>query len=165
MPAAVGFVTKPKIALEQIRAACEAKIPSGIVLMDAGYGADAELRTQITELGLKYSAGIQQRTSAWPQGKGPLPPKTWPRHWRPTSQTPASPIPSRSRRALGWRGRMLHSAQKYITSKNEQEYKNSASGAKLPVAAVPVRIGGGARSWAAAKDSPWPQQEKTSRPL
>ena len=55
--------------------------------MDAGYGADTELRTQITALGLKYSVGIQPHTSVWPQGAGPLPQKTWSGRGRPTSRT------------------------------------------------------------------------------
>ena len=87
VPVNAGFATKPEIALEQIRAAFGAKIPCGIVLMDAGYGADTELRTQITAPGLKYSAGIQPHTSVCPQGTGPLPQKTWSGRGRPTSRT------------------------------------------------------------------------------
>ena len=75
------------IALEQLRAACTAGVPRGVVLMDAGYGADTDLRTQITALGLVYSAGIQPHTSVWPQGTGPLPPKVWSGRGRPTSRT------------------------------------------------------------------------------
>ena len=78
VPAHAGFATKPEIALEQIRAACEAKIPSGIVLMDAGYGAGTELRTQITAPGLKDFAGLQPHASVWPQGAGPMPQKPGP---------------------------------------------------------------------------------------
>lgn len=77
VPDAVGFATKPALALEQIRAALEAGIPRGVVLMDAGYGADTELRTAITALGLRYAAGIQPNTSVWSEGTGPLPPKAW----------------------------------------------------------------------------------------
>ena len=42
--------------------------------MDAGYGNDTELRTQLTALGLRYVAGIGPNTSVWPPGTGPLPP-------------------------------------------------------------------------------------------
>src|SRR5262245_46788248 len=36
IPEAVTFKTKPEIALDQIRAACAAGVPKGVVLMDAG---------------------------------------------------------------------------------------------------------------------------------
>ena len=41
----ISFKTKPEIALAQIRWACEAGLPRGAVLMDAGYGVDTDLRT------------------------------------------------------------------------------------------------------------------------
>ncbi len=41
--------------------------------MDAGYGNDTRLRTEITALGLSYVAGIGPNTSVWPPGAGPLP--------------------------------------------------------------------------------------------
>jgi SRSO17 transposase len=44
-----------------------------VVLMDAGYGNDTELRTQVTALDLRYVAGIGLNTSVWPPGTGPLP--------------------------------------------------------------------------------------------
>ena len=52
VPEEIAFQTKPEIALDQIRAACEAGLPRGVVLMDAGYGSDTHLRTQISALGL-----------------------------------------------------------------------------------------------------------------
>jgi SRSO17 transposase len=86
VPAAVSFQTKPEIALDQIRSALAAGIPKGAVLMDAGYGADTDLRTEITSLGLAYVAGIQPHTSLWAPGTGPLPPKPWSGRGRPTSR-------------------------------------------------------------------------------
>lgn len=83
VPAAVSFQTKPEIALDQIRAALAAGIPKGVVLMDAGYGGDTGLRTEITALGLTYVAGIRPNTSVWPPGTGPLPPKPWSGRGRP----------------------------------------------------------------------------------
>src|SRR5216683_1366024 len=59
IPATVGFKTKPQIALEQLRWACEAALARGAVMMDPAYGNDARLRTGITALGLLYVAGIQ----------------------------------------------------------------------------------------------------------
>src|SRR5580692_2038020 len=58
VPKEIRFKTKPQIALEQLRWACEAGIPRGVALMDAGYGADTDLRATITTLGLSYVAGI-----------------------------------------------------------------------------------------------------------
>ena len=83
VPDDVGFATKPAIALEQIRTAVETGLPRGVVLMDAGYGADTKLRTEITALGLSYVAGIQPNTSVWAPGTGPLPPKAWSGRGRP----------------------------------------------------------------------------------
>ena len=86
VPATFSFKSKPEIALEQTRAALAAGIPKGVVLMDAGYGADTGLRTEITSLGLAYVAGIQPHTSVWAPGTGPLPPKPWSGRGRPTSR-------------------------------------------------------------------------------
>jgi SRSO17 transposase len=73
VPQTIAFHTKPQIALAQIKAARAAGLPEGVVLMDAGYGNDTELRTQLTALGLRYVAGIGPKTSVWPPGTGPLP--------------------------------------------------------------------------------------------
>src|SRR5216684_2116118 len=62
VPAEVSFKTKPEIALEQIRWACEIGLRRGTVLLDAGYGNDSKLRAGITELGRVYAAGIQPQT-------------------------------------------------------------------------------------------------------
>jgi SRSO17 transposase len=77
IPETVGFLTKPQIALEQIRAACAADLPRGVVLMDAGYGTDTSLREAIDALGLTYVAGILPQASVWAPGTAPLPPQAW----------------------------------------------------------------------------------------
>jgi len=77
VPKEIRFKTKPQIALEQLRWACAAGIPRGVALMDAGYGADTDLRATITTLGLSYVAGIMPNTSVWAPGKAPLPAKNW----------------------------------------------------------------------------------------
>ena len=87
VPETIGFATKPEIALAQIRAAVAADIARGVVLMDAGYGSDTNLRTEIAALGLCYVAGIQPHATVWPPGTGPLPPKPWSGRGRPTSRT------------------------------------------------------------------------------
>src|SRR6266700_2910272 len=83
IPDEISFKTKPEIALAQIRWACEAGLPRGVVLMDAGYGVDTDLRTSLTVLGLSYVAGIQSHTTVWAPGTGPRPPKKWSAHGRP----------------------------------------------------------------------------------
>jgi SRSO17 transposase len=73
VPQTIAFHTKPQIALAQIKAARAAGLPEGVVLMDAGYGNDPELRTQLTALGLRSVAGSGPKTAVWPPGTGPLP--------------------------------------------------------------------------------------------
>src|SRR3979490_2623322 len=62
VPEDICFKTKPEIALEQIEAACKAGFARGVVLMDAGYGCNTDLRTSISALGLTYVAGILPNT-------------------------------------------------------------------------------------------------------
>jgi SRSO17 transposase len=45
VPEEICFKTKPEIALEQLRWACEAGLARGVVLMDAGYGAEPDRRS------------------------------------------------------------------------------------------------------------------------
>ena len=71
VPEEISFKTKPEIALEHIRWACKTGLPGDMVLLDAGYGHDAKLRTGITELGKVYAAGIQPQTLVWTPGKRP----------------------------------------------------------------------------------------------
>src|SRR3974390_1773456 len=59
VPKAIVFKTKPQIALEQVRAACVAGVPRGVLLMDASYGSDSGLHGGIGALGLGYVAGIR----------------------------------------------------------------------------------------------------------
>src|SRR4030088_1986491 len=71
VPSDIRFKTKPEIALEQIRWACEAGLPRGVGLMDGAYGSDSRLRTGMTALGVGYVVGIQPKILVWPPGKGP----------------------------------------------------------------------------------------------
>ena len=71
VPKDIKFMTKSEIAIEQIRWACEAGLPRGVVLMDLGYGRDSRLRTELTSLGLTYVAGILPNTLMWSSGAGP----------------------------------------------------------------------------------------------
>ena len=73
IPAEIRFQTKLEIALDQLRQACAAGLPRGVVLMDPAYGYDARLRMGITALGLTYVAGVQSNVLVWPTGRGPKP--------------------------------------------------------------------------------------------
>lgn len=50
VPEEISFTTKPEIALEHLRGACEAAVACGVVLTDAGYGAETPLCTNNTTL-------------------------------------------------------------------------------------------------------------------
>ena len=47
-----------QIALDQLRAACAAGVPRGVVLDDSSYGSNSALRAGMSELGLAYVVGI-----------------------------------------------------------------------------------------------------------
>jgi SRSO17 transposase len=83
VPAEIRFRTKPQIALGQIGEALAQGIPPGVVLADAGYGADMGFQAGLLELGLSYVVGIQPQASIWPPGTGPLPAKPWSGKGRP----------------------------------------------------------------------------------
>jgi SRSO17 transposase len=116
VPKEIGFQTKPAIALEQIRAACEAGLARGVVLMDAGYGANTDLREAISALDLTYVAGILPNTTVWAHGTKPLGPKRWSGRGQPpklmrrdSAHQPISvkalalSLPVKSWRTLTWR--------------------------------------------------------------
>src|SRR5215469_12324346 len=86
VPEDVAFQTKPEIALEQIRAACQAGVHRGPVVMDSGYGTNTALRDGITALQLNYVAGIMPNTSVWTEGKKPLRRKAWSGRGRPPTR-------------------------------------------------------------------------------
>jgi SRSO17 transposase len=115
VPEEIVFQTKPQIALDQLRWACAAGLPRGVVLLDAGYGNHTSLRTEISALGLSYAAGILSSTTVWAPGTQPLPPKQWSGHGRrPTRlrhgrckplsvKALAFDLPKRAWRTIGWR--------------------------------------------------------------
>jgi len=71
VPKEIKFRTKPEIALEQTRWACESGLPRGVALMDSAYGRDSRLRAGMTELGVSYVVGILPDTLMWRPGTGP----------------------------------------------------------------------------------------------
>jgi SRSO17 transposase len=74
IPDEVAFQTKPQIALQQIGEAVKEDVTRGVVVADAGYGADGKFRAGVTELGLEYAVGVQSSLSVWAPGAEPLPP-------------------------------------------------------------------------------------------
>jgi SRSO17 transposase len=83
IPDEIAFQTKPQIALGQIQSALQTGVSPATVLVDAGYGVDIEFRDGVTELGLRYVAGIPSSTSVWAPGTAPKPPKRWSGNGRP----------------------------------------------------------------------------------
>src|SRR6195952_1548194 len=71
VPKEIKFKTKPEIALEQIRWACEAGLPRGVGLMAVASGNDSRLRAGMTELGVTYVASILPNTLMWRPGTEP----------------------------------------------------------------------------------------------
>jgi SRSO17 transposase len=71
VPKEVKFKTKPQIALEQMRWACEAGLPRGVALLDAAYGRDSQLRAGMTALGVLYVVGIVPDILMWRPGAKP----------------------------------------------------------------------------------------------
>jgi len=117
VPDDITFKTKHEIALDQLRCACAAGLPRGVVLMDAGYGNNSELRAEITALERTYVAGILSNTTVWSHGTGPLPPKKWsgrgaglqsacgltPRHQPISVKELALSLPKRAWHRVEWR--------------------------------------------------------------
>jgi len=116
IPAGIAFQTKPRIALEQIEAAKAKGVAPGVILADAGYGADGGFRAGLSEMGLAYVVGVQPTLSVWRPGEGPLPPKPWSGKGRPTSRMRRDPdhqplsakalaeeLPAKAWRTVVWR--------------------------------------------------------------
>jgi len=68
VPDDVGFLTKPGIALQQLKNAKEQGISPGVVLADPAYGTDTQFRSEITKMGMEYAVGVRSDVSIWPSG-------------------------------------------------------------------------------------------------
>ena len=91
VPREVKFLTKPEIALEQVRAAKTAGVAVGIVLADAGYGNETQWREALSAMDLEYCVGVQSVTTVWAAGTGPLAPKPRKRTGRPPTRWQRGP--------------------------------------------------------------------------
>jgi len=60
VPEEIEFRTKGQIAREQIERALTNNVPRGIVLADAGYGADSELRDWLQGRQIEYVLGVRE---------------------------------------------------------------------------------------------------------
>jgi SRSO17 transposase len=116
VPDEVVFQTKPQLALAQIRAALAQGVAPGVVLADAGYGADMDFQAGLQELGLLYVVGILPQATVWPPGTGPLPAKPWSGRGRPPTRLRRTPdhapvaaealarsLPAEAWRTVTWR--------------------------------------------------------------
>lgn len=74
VPEALQFATKAQIALRQIEHLLDQGAPRHCVLADAGYGVDTAFRERLSELGLRYVAGVSGSVTVWPCGREPLQP-------------------------------------------------------------------------------------------
>jgi SRSO17 transposase len=74
IPEAIGFQTKPELALAQVDELLADDLPRAPVVADAGYGSATEFREGLTARGLSYAVGIMRETTVWPQGADPVAP-------------------------------------------------------------------------------------------
>jgi len=63
-----------KDAAARCVAAINVGLPRGIVNADSAFGNNTAFRDGVTRQGLRYAVGIQETTTVWPSGKGPLAP-------------------------------------------------------------------------------------------
>lgn len=116
IPNAIAFQTTPQIALDQIKAAKAEDVSPGVILADAGYGADGGFRAGLSEMGLAYVVGVQPTLSVWRPGEGPLPPEPWSGKGRPTlrmrrhldhqplsAKALAAELPAKAWQEIAWR--------------------------------------------------------------
>src|SRR5215471_16177245 len=69
VPEEIEFKTKPQIALDQIKWACKAGLPRGVLIIDAGYGVEAKFRNG-EGFTITPPYALPLMPSWWP--KGPL---------------------------------------------------------------------------------------------
>ncbi len=65
VPEAVGFETKPALAMRQIEAALASGYPRGVVLADAAYGDYTAWREQLAAHEFTYAVCVRPGTTVW----------------------------------------------------------------------------------------------------
>ena len=75
-------------------------VPPGVVLADAGYGADMGFQAGLLELGLGYVVGVQPTATVWPAGTEPFPPSLGRAAADPRNRLRRQPAISRAGREL-----------------------------------------------------------------
>ena len=101
VPEEIAFRTKPQIALDQLRAARAAGVPRGVVLMDASYGSNGDLRYGVGALALSYVAGIVPTLNVQAVIDGSEPDK--PLGARLSAKELALGLPKHAWRTVAWR--------------------------------------------------------------
>jgi SRSO17 transposase len=111
-----------------------------VVLMDAGYGCNTDLRTCISALGLTYVTGIIPNTTVWAPGTAPLRPKPWAGRGRPAKlvrrddkhkpvsvKQVALNLPKRDWRTISWREGSAERLSSCFARVAHRDYKLTAS--------------------------------------
>lgn len=65
IPSEIEFKTKPELAMEMVKRAMAAGLPTGVMLADAAYGSSSTFRKGLRELGLEYAVGVNSTTHVW----------------------------------------------------------------------------------------------------
>jgi SRSO17 transposase len=129
VPDEITFRPKWRIALDELRRLRESGVRFGGVLADAGYGACAEFRRGLTELGLVWAVGIISEQKFYPVNARARIPRS-PRVGRPRRR----PVPTHARR----------SAKNIVTRLGENAWRRITwrSGTKGPLQAefIAVRV-------------------------
>jgi SRSO17 transposase len=137
VPKEITFKTKPQIALDQLRLARASGVPCGVVLMDASYGSNADLRSGVSALALNYVAGIIDRIKVHPVRDGIT------SQQRMSVKELALSLPKHAWRTITWR--------------EGSATKLSARFARVRVRTAPIR--GAARRGEEALLIEWPKDE------
>jgi SRSO17 transposase len=76
IPQAVGFQTKPQLAVSLCEQAAAWELPAAPILADSAYGDDAAFRTRLAELELEYVLAVRAETSVYgPETTFAVPPR------------------------------------------------------------------------------------------
>jgi SRSO17 transposase len=113
VPADIAFQPKWRIALDEVKRLREAGVRFGTVLADAGYGACAEFRQQLTDWSLTWAVGITSEQKFYPANARTRMPRTGPMgrprtrplptHVRRSAKDVVAQLPAKAWRRITWR--------------------------------------------------------------